>query len=139
MGDGTGSPGRMEAVFTADAPAPVGPYSQAVRAGGFIFVAGQIPLDPRTGQLVEGPVEVQARRALENLKAVLAAAGAQLSDVVKTTVFLRSMDDFARVNEVYAEYFPRPAPARSAVAVAQLPRGALVEIEAVAVDPRAGR
>ena len=139
MGDGAGSAGRMEAIFTADAPAPVGPYSQAIRAGGFIFVAGQIALDPRTGQLVEGPVEVQARRVLENLKAVLAAAGAQLSDVVKTTVFLRSMDDFARVNEVYAEYFPQPAPARSAVAVAQLPRGALVEIEAVAVDPRAGR
>ena len=129
----------FEAISTAQAPAPVGPYSQAIRAGGFIFVAGQIGLDPATGQLVGDSVEAQARRALENLKAVLAAAEAELSDVVKTTVFLRSMDDFAAVNGVYAEYFRQPAPARSAVAVAQLPRGALVEIEAVAVDPRGRR
>ena len=127
--------GRRRAVFTAQAPPPVGPYSQAIRAGGFIFVAGQIALDPATGQMVEGPADVQARRVLENLKAVLAACGAQMSDVVKTTVFLRSMADFAAVNRVYEEYFPQPPPARSAVAVAELPRGALVEIEAVALDP----
>lgn len=137
LAQGAGSPHR-EAVFTPHAPAPVGPYSQAIRAGGFIFVAGQIPLDPATGQLVEGSIEEQTRRVLENLKAVLAACGAELSDVVKTTVFLRSMEDFAAVNRVYAEYFPQPAPARSAVAVAELPRGARVEIEAIALD-RGGR
>lgn len=124
-----------QAVRTDRAPAAVGPYSQAIRSGGFVFVSGQIPLDPATGRLVEGPVEAQARRALENLKAVLEAAGCGLQHVVKTTVFLRSMDDFATVNRVYAEFFPEPPPARSAVAVADLPRGAAVEIEAIARVP----
>ncbi|MEW6047976.1 MAG: RidA family protein [Bacillota bacterium] len=125
-----------EAVRTDKAPAAIGPYSQAIRANGFIYVSGQIALDPATGQLVEGPIEVQVRQVLSNLKAILAACGATFEHVVKTTIFLRSMGDFAEVNRVYAEFFPEPAPARSTVAVAELPRGAAVEIEAVAVDPR---
>lgn len=126
---------KRQAVRTDRAPAAIGPYSQAVRSGGFIFVSGQIALDPATGQLVEGSVEAQVRQVLSNLKAILEAAGSGLEHVVKTTIFLRSMDDFAAVNRVYAEFFPEPAPARSTVAVAALPRGAAVEIEAIAVDP----
>lgn len=126
---------NRQAVRTDRAPAAIGPYSQAVRSGGFIFVSGQIALDPATGQLVQGPVEEQVRQVLTNLKAILEAAGSGLEHVVKTTIFLRSMDDFAAVNRVYAEFFSAPAPARSTVAVAALPRGAAVEIEAIAVDP----
>ena len=120
-------------VSTDKAPAAIGPYAQANRIGDFIFTSGQIPLDPETGGLVPGPVEAQAERALENLKAVLEAAGADLSRVVKTTVFLADMGDFAKMNEVYARYFNGDMlPSRSAVQVAALPKGALVEIEAVA-------
>ncbi len=121
-----------EIVRTDAAPAAIGPYSQAVRAGEFLFLSGQIPLDPATGQMVEGGIEAQTRRVLENLKAVLEAAGAGLDRVVKTTVYLADLDDFAAMNAVYAEYFPENPPARAAVQVARLPKGARIEIEAIA-------
>ena len=124
--------GDTRAVHTDGAPAALGPYSQAIVAGGFVYTAGQIPLDPDSGELVEGGVEVQAERVLENLGAILAAAGSSFSKVVKTTVFLSDMDDYAAVNEVYARYFREPYPARSAVQVARLPRGVRLEIEAIA-------
>ncbi len=124
--------GDTRAVHTDGAPAALGPYSQAIVAGGFVYTAGQIPLDPDSGELVEGGVEVQAERVLENLGAILAAAGSSFSKVVKTTVFLSDMDDYAAVNEVYARYFREPYPARSAVQVARLPRGVQLEIEAIA-------
>jgi len=124
-------------VRTAEAPAAIGPYSQAVTVmvgdRKMIFCSGQIGLDPATGELVEGGVEVQARRVLDNLGAVLAAAGARMADIVKTTIYLASMVDFATVNAVYAERFPNDPPARATVEAAKLPRGALVEIEAIAI------
>lgn len=120
-------------IATTDAPAAIGPYSQAIVTGALVFCSGQIPLDPAAGTLIEGDVRAQARRALENLSAVLVAAGASMASVLKTTVFLVSMDDYAAVNEVYAEFFSGEPPARSAVAVAGLPRGARVEVEAIAV------
>jgi len=123
----------MTAVLTADAPAPIGPYNQAVRAGGFVFCSGQIPLDPSTGKLVEGDVSVQARQVLDNLSAVLRAAGVGFADVVKTTIFLIDMNDFAAVNAVYGERVGELAAARSTVAVAALPLGARVEIDAIAI------
>jgi len=119
-------------VHTDGAPAAIGPYSQAIVSGGFVFTAGQIGLDPGTGEFVEGGVAEQAERALQNLSAVLEAAGTTMKDVVKTTVFLADMGDFVTVNEVYAGYFSEPFPARSAVQAANLPKGALVEIDAVA-------
>ncbi|NQS96918.1 MAG: RidA family protein [candidate division Zixibacteria bacterium] len=119
-------------ILTDKAPQPIGPYSQAIRAGDFIFTAGQVPVDPAANEVVEGGVQAQTRRSLENVKAVLEAAGASLSDVVKVTVFLKDMNDFAEMNEVYAEYFTDNKPARSAVQVARLPLDVMVEIEAVA-------
>ena len=119
-------------IATGRAPAAIGPYSQAVRSGSFIFCSGQIPLDPASGQLVEGGIEAQTVQVLDNLMALLAAAGLTLGDVVKTTVFLVSMDDFPAMNEVYARYFDEDPPARSTIGVAALPKGARVEIEAVA-------
>ncbi|NOY44086.1 MAG: RidA family protein [Deltaproteobacteria bacterium] len=121
------------AVTTDGAPKAIGPYSQAVVAGGFVFCSGQIPLDPITGEMVEGDVATQTRRVLENLKAVLEAAGSGLDRVVKTTVFLADMGDFAAMNQVYAGFFGDVPPARAAVEVAALPKGARVEIEAVAL------
>ena len=122
-----------EQVSTSQAPAAIGPYSQAIAAGDFVYTSGQLPLDPETGALVGDSVEVQTVRALENAGAVLAAAGLTFEDIVKTTVFLCDMADFAAMNSVYATYFSAPYPARSCVAVAALPRGARVEIEMVAV------
>ena len=119
-------------VSTDSAPAAIGPYSQAIIAGGFLFTAGQIALDPVTGQVVEGDVVPQTKRVLQNLEAVLAAAGASWKDVVKTTVFLQDMKDFPRMNEVYSAVMGEARPARSTVQVAGLPRGVLVEIELVA-------
>ena len=120
-------------INTAHAPAPVGPYQQAVRTGNLVFTAGQIPLDPLTNAVVAGGVEEQTQRALDNLKAILEAAGTSLDRVVKTTVFLRDMNDFPKMNGVYAGYFPSDtAPARSTIQVARLPRDVAVEIEAIA-------
>lgn len=124
-------------VQTSAAPAAIGPYSQAIRNGDLVFTAGQIGLDPATGELLEGVAE-QAERALRNLTAILDAAGTSLERVIKTTVFLSDMGDFATVNEVYARHFTSPFPARSTVAVAGLPKGALVEIEAIALSAEAG-
>jgi len=124
-----------EAVRSDAAPAPIGPYSQAVRSGREVFCSGQVALDPTTGELTGGgDVAAQTRQALENLRAVLAAAGLTFADVVKTTIFLIDMNDFAAVNEVYAEYVGDTKPARSTVAVAGLPKGARVEIDAIAVS-----
>jgi 2-iminobutanoate/2-iminopropanoate deaminase len=123
----------IEIIHTDAAPGVVGPYSQGVRANGFIFTAGQLALDPATGKLVGETVEEQTRRVLENLKAVLEAAGSGLHKVVKTTVFLTDLAQFARMNAVYAGYFSSPHPARSTVPVASLPLGGLVEIECVAL------
>ncbi len=124
---------RREQVVTSAAPAAIGPYSQAIASEEFVFASGQIALDPATGQLIEGDVQAQSRRALDNLAAVLDAAGSSLGQVVKTTVFLTTMANFSAMNEVYAEYFSGVSPARSTVAVAELPRGALVEVEAVGI------
>jgi 2-iminobutanoate/2-iminopropanoate deaminase len=123
----------LKIIQTASAPAAIGPYSQAMVANGFVFTAGQIALDPATGEIVQGDIVVQAERVFANLGAVLDAAGASWATVVKTTVFLQDMADFPRVNEVYARVFGPSRPARSTVAVAGLPRNVLVEIEAVAV------
>lgn len=122
-----------EVVSSPDAPAAIGPYSAGVRAGNLLFLSGSIPLDPATGQIVPGDVSAQATRVMENIKALLAAAGAEFRHVVKTTVFLADMDEFAAMNEVYATYFTAPFPARSTVQVARLPRDVRLEIEVVAV------
>jgi 2-iminobutanoate/2-iminopropanoate deaminase len=124
---------KREAVQTDAAPKAIGPYEQAIRVNGLVFTAGQIPIDPKTGNLIEGGIATQTRQVLENLKHVLAASGSSLDRVVKATVFLRNMADFAAMNEVYAEYLGSSKPARSTVAVAELPRGALIEIDLVAV------
>jgi 2-iminobutanoate/2-iminopropanoate deaminase len=133
--DGSKGGGLKEFVKSEGAPVPVGPYSQAVRVAPFLFAAGQVGLDPRTGSLVDGGIQAQTRRALQNLTAVVESAGGSLGDVVKTTVFLTTMDHFKSMNEVYAEFFPGSPPARSTVAVSGLPLGALVEIEVVACWP----
>ena len=122
-----------EVVATEKAPAAVGPYSQAIKTNGFVYTAGQIPLDPATGQTVEGDIQAQTLRALQNLQAVLEAAGTGLEQVVKTTVFLQSMDDFGAMNEIYSRFFDQAPPARSAVEIARLPLGVHMEIEAVAL------
>jgi 2-iminobutanoate/2-iminopropanoate deaminase len=124
----------MQILFSERAPAPIGPYSQGIRAGGFIFTAGQIPLAP-DGTMVEGGVADQARQVIVNLQGVLSSAGATLADVVKTTIYLKDMNDFPQVNEVYGEFFGQTPPARSTVQVARLPKDALVEIEAIAWMP----
>lgn len=122
-----------EIVSTPHGPKAIGPYSQAVRANGFIFLSGQIPFDPATGQLVEGDVARQTERVLQNLKAIVEAGGSSLEKAVKTTVFLKDMGDFAAMNEVYARYFPAAPPARSTVEVARLPRDVRVEIDLIAL------
>jgi 2-iminobutanoate/2-iminopropanoate deaminase len=120
-------------VATSDAPSAIGPYSQAIRSGAMLFTAGQIALDPKTGQLVPGGIAEQTRRVLENLSAILKAEHLSFDHVVKTTIFLTSMDDFQAVNEIYGTYFRENPPARSTVAVAALPKGAKIEIEVVAI------
>jgi 2-iminobutanoate/2-iminopropanoate deaminase len=124
---------EKQVIATPEAPAAIGPYSQAILAGGFVFCSGQIPLDPATGQLIDGDVATQTHRVLRNLKAVLEAAGSSLQKVVKTTVFLRDMGDFAAMNAVYGEYFKDAPPARATVQAARLPKDVAVEIECVAM------
>ena len=121
-----------EVISTPKAPAAIGPYSQAIKVGTLVYTSGQIPIDPATGSFVEGGIKEQTRQSLLNVKAILEAAGLTMGNVVKTTVFMADMNDFADMNAVYAEFFAEPYPARSAVAVKSLPKGALVEIEVVA-------
>ena len=122
----------MNAISTTNAPAAIGPYSQAIKVGELVFVSGQLPIDPATGAFAEGGIKELSRQSLTNMKAILEEAGTSMANVVKTTVFLADMNDFAAMNEVYAEFFAAPFPARSAVAVKTLPKGALVEIECIA-------
>ena len=122
----------MKALHSDNAPKAVGPYSQAIEANGFVFASGQLPIDPATNAFVEGGVKEQTRQSLTNVQSVLKAAGLDLSHVIKTTVFLSDMADFAAMNEVYAEFFNEPYPARSAIAVKTLPKNALVEVECIA-------
>ena len=121
-----------QVIATTQAPAAIGPYSQAIEVNGFVYASGQLPIDPATGQFPEGGIKEQTRQSILNAQSILQAAGLDLSHVVKTTVYLDSMDDFAAMNEVYAEFFSSPFPARSAVAVEKLPKGALVEVEVLA-------
>lgn len=124
---------KKHRILTPNAPSPIGPYSQGIVAtGSFLYTAGQIPLDPKTGQLVTGDIKVQTRQALDNVNAILAEGGATMADVVKTIVFLKDMNEFAGMNEVYGEYFTDTPPARSTVEVARLPRDVKVEIEVIA-------
>jgi 2-iminobutanoate/2-iminopropanoate deaminase len=122
-----------DVVITEHAPQAIGPYSQAIKAGGFIFVSGQIPIDPATGLIAQAEVAAQTDRVLQNLKAILTAAGTSLDNVVKTTVFLKSMGDFAAMNEVYARFWKKAPPARSTVEVSRLPKDVLVEIDVIAL------
>jgi 2-iminobutanoate/2-iminopropanoate deaminase len=122
-----------DVVITEHAPQAIGPYSQAIKAGGFIFVSGQIPIDPTTGLIAQSEVAAQTDRVLQNLKAILTAAGTSLDNVVKTTVFLKSMGDFAAMNEVYARFWKKAPPARSTVEVSRLPKDVLVEIDVIAL------
>lgn len=121
-----------QAVSTSSAPKAIGPYSQAIRAGSLLFVSGQVPIDPATGNLVEGDIAVQTRRVFDNIGAILEAAGASFDHVVRTTVYLADMNDFAAMNEVYGTYFSSPAPARATVQAARLPKDARVEIDVIA-------
>lgn len=118
-------------IATNQAPAAIGPYSQAIEANGFLFTSGVIPIIPETGELVQGGIEEQAEQAIGNLAALIKAAGAQLEDVVKTVVFIKNMDDFSKVNDIYSKYFTVNCPARSCVEVARLPKDVLIEIEAI--------
>lgn len=122
----------MKQISTQNAPAAIGPYSQAIEVNGFVYASGQLPIDPATGAFPEGGVKEQTRQSLLNVKAILEEAGLALSNVVKTTVYLADMGDFASMNEVYSQFFAQPFPARSAIAVKALPKGALVEVEVVA-------
>lgn len=123
---------EMKQISTQNAPAAIGPYSQAIEVNGFVYASGQLPIDPATGAFPEGGVKEQTRQSLLNVKAILEEAGLALSNVVKTTVYLADMGDFAAMNEVYSQFFAQPFPARSAIAVKALPKGALVEVEVVA-------
>ncbi len=126
----------MKVISTQKAPAAIGPYSQAIQIGNLVYTSGQIPIDPSTGKFAEGGIKEQTRQSLLNVKAILEEAGLTMKNVVKTTVFMADMNDFADMNAIYAEFFSEPYPARSAVAVKTLPKGALVEIEAVAALPQ---
>lgn len=122
-----------EIVSTKSAPAAIGPYSQAVKAGGFLYISGQVPLDPNTMTVVPGCVACQTEQVLKNISAMLASQGLTTADVVKTTLFIKDMNDFGKINEVYAKYFTAPAPARSCVEVSRLPKDVLIEMEAIAL------
>lgn len=124
-----------KAINTGKAPKAIGPYSQAIMANGFIFVSGQIPIDPEKGEIVGKDIEEQAHQVLKNIKAILEEAGSSMAEVVKATVYLADMNDFARMNSVYAQYFPEPYPARAAFQVARLPRDVKIEIEVIALAP----
>jgi len=124
---------NREAVRTDSAPKAIGPYEQGIKTNGFLYTSGQIALDPKTGELIKGDIKDQTRQALENLKAILEAGGSSLERVIKATVFLKSMNDFATVNKIYEEFLGQSKPARSTVAVSELPKGALVEIEFIAL------
>ena len=124
---------KKKIIYSDKAPAAIGPYSQAIKSGNMLFTSGQIPLDPRSGQVAEGGIQGQTRQALENLREVLASGGASLENVVKTTCFLDDMNDFPQFNEVYQEFFKKDPPARSCLAVDRLPKDVLVEVEAIAV------
>jgi reactive intermediate/imine deaminase len=126
-----------QVIQSSDAPAAIGPYSQAIRAGNTLYMSGQIPLDPKTMQIVEGGIEAQARQVFANLRAVAAAAGATLNDIVKLTILMADIGEFAKVNEIMASYFDAPYPARATYQVAALPRGARIEVEATLVLPGA--
>jgi len=126
----------MKVISTKKAPAAIGPYSQAIQVGNLVYTSGQIPIDPATGTFVEGGIKEQTRQSLTNVKAILEEAGLSMGNVVKTTVFMADMNDFADMNAVYSEFFSEPYPARSAVAVKTLPKGALVEIEVLAVHAK---
>jgi 2-iminobutanoate/2-iminopropanoate deaminase len=128
--------GAMRAISTKTAPAAIGPYSQAVEASGFIFLSGQIPLDPGTGKMIEGDISAQTERVLDNLGAVLKAAGCDFAHIVKTTIYLVDLNDFQLVNDIYGKRFTRNPPARATVQVSALPRGAKVEIDAIASLPQ---
>jgi 2-iminobutanoate/2-iminopropanoate deaminase len=121
------------AVATASAPKAIGPYSQAIRAGSLLFVSGQVPIDPATGQIIDGDIAAQTHRVFRNISEILSAGGASLDHVVRTTVFLADMDDFTAMNEVYAGYFTTPAPARATVQVSRLPKDARIEIDVIAM------
>jgi len=126
---------EKSAVRSPQAPRPVGPYSQAIRAGRFLFISGQLPIDPNTGQLVGGSVAEQTRRCMENIKAILAAAGASLKHIVKTTIYLADLKDFPAVNQAYANYFDLDPPARTTIQAAAVPKGAAIEMDAIAYLP----
>jgi 2-iminobutanoate/2-iminopropanoate deaminase len=123
---------KKQPIQTSNAPAAIGPYSQAIRAGDLLFISGQIPLDAKSGEIVRSGVADETKKVLENLKAIIEAAGGSLGDVVKTTIFLKDMNSFSIVNEVYGTFFPQPFPARATIEVARLPRDVNVEIEAIA-------
>jgi 2-iminobutanoate/2-iminopropanoate deaminase len=123
-------------VFTKEAPMPVGPYSQAIRAGDFLFVAGQVAVDPVTGDFVLGSIAEQTNQCMENIKTILNAAGASLADVVRTTIYLTNMDDFGEVNDAYGNYFDLDPPARTTIGVAALPKGLAIEIDVIAYSPQ---
>ncbi|MCX7846023.1 MAG: RidA family protein [Dictyoglomaceae bacterium] len=122
-----------EVINTNKAPKAIGPYSQAVKVGNFIFISGQIPIDPDTGEVIDGDIKEQTKRVLENIKGILDSVSCSLNNVVKTTVFLKNLDDFSAMNEIYATYFPENFPARSTIEVSRLPKGVSIEIEAIAI------
>lgn len=128
---------EKQVVVTDEAPKAIGPYSAGIKLGSFVFTAGQLGIVPENGDIISGGIEAETRQALKNIEKILEAAGASMSDVVKTTVFLRDMDDFGRMNQVYAQFFQENPPARSTIQVAALPKGAAVEIEAIAILHRA--
>ncbi len=123
---------KIEEIVSKEAPGAIGPYSQGIRAGNFLFFSGQLPIDPASGEIVAGGIEEQTRRVMANIGAVLASAGCGFRQVVKTTIYLTDLQDFARVNAIYGQYFEAPAPARATVQVAALPKGAMIEIEGIA-------